>query len=103
MCGSACVSIAAVSWEQKAVKRSPVLQALKGGVTGSCDQRNLGDYDGSDNQRSIARVGGWWCGWCRGMFLEAGRSYMKALQERRKGRLIMDIAMMFDQQQPVDN
>jgi hypothetical protein len=31
------------------------------------------------------------------MFLEAGRSYMKALQERRKGRLIMDIAMMFDQ------
>jgi hypothetical protein len=31
-----------------------------------------------------------------GMAVDAGLNYVKALQARRKGHLIMDVAMLFD-------
>jgi hypothetical protein len=34
---------------------------------------------------------------------DVGRNYVKALLARRKGRLIMDVAMLFDPQRSVDN
>ena len=80
----------------RAVKRSPALQAAKGGLTALA----IGGITGTTAEvvtndplvaLSVGAAGG-----TTGMFLEAGRSYINALQERRKGRLILDVSMLFD-------
>ncbi len=85
-----------LSQVQKAVEKSPALQAAKGGLSGLAISGITGTTaEVVTNDPSVALAVGAASG-TAGMFLEAGRTYVKALQARRKGRLILDVAMLFD-------
>lgn len=79
---------------QKAVKRSPALQALKGGVQGmyltgistAATAMVSGDPAKSFAVGSATKIG------------DVGYQYVKALLARRKDRLIPDVLMLFDQE-----
>jgi hypothetical protein len=83
---------------EKGIKRSPALRAVRGGLTGFAvngisamtTERALGNPSvGLVASASIV-------GAAAGGILDSGFSYLKALQERRKGKLIMDVSIMFD-------
>ena len=81
-----------LSQVNKAVKKSPALQALKGGLSGlmvsSISAATTGVMTGNP-----------WTALASGAaakVADAGVTYVKALQARRKGRLILDVSMMFD-------
>jgi hypothetical protein len=82
----------------KAVKKSPALQALKGGATGlaltgvstAATAAMSGDVGKAAVVGSATKLA------------DAGINYVKALQARRKGRLILDVSMLFDSS-AVDN
>jgi hypothetical protein len=87
-----------LSQVEKAVKKSPALRAARGGLTGFAvngitamtTELALGNPSvGLVAAASAAGAGA-------GMVVDSGVSYLKALQERRKGKLIMDVSMMFD-------
>jgi hypothetical protein len=77
---------------QKAVKKSPALQALKGGVQGlyltgistAATAITSGDPVKTFIVGSATKAG------------DVGYQYLKAILARRKDRLIPDVLMMFD-------
>jgi hypothetical protein len=83
---------------EKGIKKSPALRAVRGGLTGFAvngisamtTERALGNPSvGLVAAASIV-------GAAAGGILDSGLSYLQALQERRNGRLILDVSMMFD-------
>jgi hypothetical protein len=77
---------------EKATKKSPALQALKGGLTGfaltGISMAATAAMSGDPLKAAV--VGG------TTKLADAGITYVKALQARRKGRLILDVSMLFD-------
>jgi hypothetical protein len=88
-----------LSQVNKAVKKSPALQAVKAGLTGLAISGITGTTAEVITNDPLVALAVGAAGGSAGMFLEAGRSYVKALQARRKGRLIMDVSMLFDPSQ----
>jgi hypothetical protein len=87
-----------------AVRRSPALQAAKAGLAG------LVISGISETTAEVMTTNPWVDGLVAGAtgaaavtVFDVGRNYVKALLARRKGRLIMDVAMLFDPQRSVDN
>jgi hypothetical protein len=88
-----------LSQVEKVVKKSPALQAVKGGVTGlaltGISAATTGLMTGKPGTAlvtgSVTKI------------VDAGLTYLKALRARRKGRLILDVAMLFDPKHPLDN
>jgi hypothetical protein len=83
---------------EKGIKKSPAFRAVRGGLTGFAvngisamtTERALGNPSvGLVAAASIV-------GAAAGGILDSGLSYLQALQERRNGRLILDVSMMFD-------
>jgi hypothetical protein len=83
---------------EKGIKKSPALRAVRGGLAGFAingisamtTELLLGNPSiGLVAAASAAGAGA-------GMVLDSGHSYLKTLQERRNGRLILDVSMMFD-------
>jgi hypothetical protein len=87
-----------LSQVQKAVKTSPALQAVQGGLTGfaisgvSAMTTELLLGNPSVGLVAAASAGGAGAG----MVIDSGISYLKALLASRKGKLIMDVSMLFD-------
>ncbi len=86
-----------------AVRQSPALQAAKAGLT----QLVISGISGTTaevmtNNPWVGLAAGA-TGAAAGTVLDAGLNLAKALQARRKGRLILDVAMLFDPQRSVDN
>jgi hypothetical protein len=88
-----------LSHVQKAVKKSPALQAVKGGVTGLAltGVSTVATAMTSGDPAKAAFVGG------ATKLADAGLTYVKALRARRKGHLILDVAILFNPSSPVDN
>jgi hypothetical protein len=83
---------------EKGIEKSPALRAVRGGLAGFAingisamtTELLLGNPSiGLVAAASAAGAGA-------GMVLDSGLSYLKALQERRNGHLILDVSMMFD-------
>jgi hypothetical protein len=87
-----------LSQVQKAVKMSPALRAARGGLAGfainGLSAMTTEILLGNPSIGLVAAASAAGAG--AGMVVDSGLSYLKALQERRDGRLILDISMMFD-------
>jgi hypothetical protein len=89
-----------LSQVEKAVKKSPVLQAVKGGVTGLA----ITGISAATTAGATALMSGnigvglaaGVAGGVAGKISDSGLAYVKALEARRQGRLILDVAMLFD-------
>jgi hypothetical protein len=81
---------------EKATKRSPALQALKHGVTGLVISGICGSTTAAITEDPLVGLVAGSAGAAAGMVPDTAFTYVKALQERRKGRLIMDVALLFD-------
>jgi hypothetical protein len=88
---------------EKAVNKSPALQAAKAGLTGLVISGISGTTTEVMTGDPLVGVTAGAMGGAAAGFLDAGFSYIKALQERRRGQLIMDVSMLFDPQYPADN
>jgi hypothetical protein len=85
------------------IRQSPALQAAKAGLT----QLVISGISGTTaevmtNNPWVGLAAGA-TGAAAGTVLDAGLNLAKALQARRNGRLILDVAMLFDPQRSVDN
>jgi hypothetical protein len=87
-----------LSQVNKAVKKSPALRGVQGGLTGFAvsgisamtTEHLLSEQSiGVVAAASVVGAGA-------GMVIDSGVSYLKALQERRKGKLILDVSMLFN-------
>jgi hypothetical protein len=92
-----------LSQVQKAVKRSPALQAAKAGLTGLVISGVSGTTAEVMTNDPWVRLAAGATGATAGTVLDAGLNYVKALQTRRKGRLIMDVSMLFDPSRAIDD
>jgi hypothetical protein len=94
-----------LSQVNKAVKKSPALQAVKGGLSGfaisGISTMTTELLLGNPSVELVALASA--VGASAGMVADSGLSYLRTLQARRRGRLIMDVSMLFDPQGPVDN
>ena len=81
-----------LSHVNQAVKKSPALQALKGGLSGLM-------VSGISAATTGIMTGNPWTALASGTaakVADSGVAYVKALQARRKNRLILDVSMLFD-------
>ena len=87
-----------LSQVQKAVEKSPALQAVQGGLAGFA-------VSGVSAMTTELLLGNPWVGLVAaasaggagaGLVIDSGISYLMALLARRKGKLIMDVSMLFE-------